>query len=411
MGLVLRRLLKTAEPRRLLVEIDSCIEMQAMLPLRRGAMLQIDLNAITVPLDQRVWRLFPGSGYQFLRDFIDQGVGFLDAPAFPLPAGKLSEVNDLVPRVAYSNSVRDRLYEHGSTAEIANYNHETYADARRSQARTRLANGLTAFLETARKGDLIVLPEPIQMSRVWVGRFRDDQRRIGLFPRRYGHTPIPGRSVEWLTSVAENTVSTALSQSLRHQHPFSLVEKSLQVEVLSLAFGSFVFGDRHVSTIYNDGEDFLDADAALLGTLGRLAAAASKAVDNGSVLNTADLLDILLRNPPIEYTCTQETDIHSPGFMRYIAGSTVPLVFAALVASLLFLSGCSNKQEMEATIQTIEYVNASDSSDPQCTARVSAASKQALAVLGTDRTWQLCEAARAARNRAKLRSTAKPTVK
>src|SRR5438874_9633482 len=119
------------------------------------------------------------------------------------------------------------------------------------------------------------------MSRVWVGQFTTNTVVNGHYYRRYGRTPIPARAIDWLANFPENMISTALSQSLRHQHPFTLLERSLFVETFSLVHGSFVYGDRHVSTIYNDRSDFLDSDAALLGAISRLSAAASRSVDLG----------------------------------------------------------------------------------------------------------------------------------
>ena len=369
----------------------------------------IDINAVSIPLEQRVWRLFPGNGYRFLKSFIEESVGFLDAPAFQLPPDhKLSESDDLIARVAYSNAVRDRKWGKGADAAIHDLRPSDFKGARRSQARTQLANGLISFLEVARAGDIVLLPEPVTMSKIWIGRFTSNRTKNAYYARWYDDVRIPARSIDWLDVIEENKVSSGLAQSLRHQHPFNLIEKSFNVEAFSLAYGSFVYGDRHVATIYNDGEDFLDADAAFLSTISRLASAASEAVDGEEELIGGALLDILLANPNILYTCTQAADIHSAGFLRYISGTTVPLVIASLVATLLVLSACNNKQEMIEKVSTIEYVNASPSSDPQCTARVSAASKQVLDVLGMDRIWQQCEQAKAARDRAKLRSTAKP---
>jgi hypothetical protein len=371
--------------------------------------MQIDLSAVSIPIDQRVWRLFPGSGYQFLKEFQSQEVGFLDAPGFLMPSEtKLSEAEDLIARVALSNAIRDRKWQKGADAEISDLKLGDFTKSRRSQARTALANGLTSFLEEAKVGDIVVLPEPVRMSKIWIGRFTSNRTKSAYFPRWYDDVKIPARSIEWLNSIPENKVSTQLSQVLRHQHPFSLLERSLRIEAFALAYGSFVYGDRHVATIYNDGADFLDADAAFLSTVSRLASAASEAVENETDLTGSKLLDLLLANPNILYTCTQEADIHSAGFLRYISGTTVSLVIAALVATLLALAACTSKEEVAAKVAAIEYVNSSTSNDPQCTARVSAAAKQVLDVLGIDRTWQLCEAARAASDRAHLRSTAKP---
>jgi hypothetical protein len=367
----------------------------------------VDLRAPTIPKDQRVWRLFPGSSYQFLGDFDKQGVGFLDLPGLELPSGSLAEAKDMIARVARSLRIRNLLWDQGPQAKIE-LNLKDFARSRSSQNRTRIANAIVSFYEIAKKGDFVVLPEPKFLSRIWVGRFTGDKPTVGFFQRRYGRTKIPARGIQWMGNFAENTVSTALSLSLRHQHPFTLLEKDLHVEVFSLAYGSFVYGERHAATVYNDKSDFLDSDAALLGAVSRLAAAALQSIDTKGDLAGENLLDILLRSPPIEYTCTQEADIHSPGFNRYIAGSAVALVIASVSAALIGLSEHSSAGNVAADAQQMVITNTAPDADPACTARVSEASARILKALGTDRTWALCQAAKAARDRAGLRSSATP---
>ena len=72
-------------------------------------MLEVDIRAPSIPRDQRVWRLFPGSGYKFLDAFSQQKVGFLDFPGFEMPKGKLSEVKDLIDRIAKSEKLAEDL--------------------------------------------------------------------------------------------------------------------------------------------------------------------------------------------------------------------------------------------------------------------------------------------------------------
>jgi len=352
-----------------------------------------------------VWRLFPGEGYQFLQSFQDQRIGFLDFPGLELPRGDLAQAPDLVPRIARSQEIAKRLSEVPDT-DMA-FNLEDFAAARATAHRTRLRGALIGFYQEARQGDYVVLPEPVYMSRVWVGQFTTNTVVNGHYYRRYGRTPIPARAIDWLANFPENMISTALSQSLRHQHPFTLLERSLFVETFSLVHGSFVYGDRHVSTIYNDRSDFLDSDAALLGAISRLSAAASRSVDLGLPdLAVVDLIDILLRSPPIEYTCAQESDIHSAGFNRYISAAITPLVIAAVVSAVLGLSQSSSREALATDVQQLQIMNNAPNADPQCTARVSEASQRVLRMLGMDRTWALCEAARAANDRAGIRSSA-----
>jgi hypothetical protein len=310
-----------------------------------------------------------------------------------------------VPRIARSQEIARLLRE--APDSDTNLNLADFTAARVSPHRARLRGALISFYKEAAQGDYIVLPEPVYMSRIWIGRFTTNSIVNGNYYRRYGGAPIPSRTIDWLSNFPENMISVALSQSLRNQHPFTLLERSLWLETFALVHGSFVYGDRHVSTIYNDRSDFLDSDAALLGAISRLSAAASQAVDEGLAdIGITDLIDILLRSPPIEYTCTQEADIHSAGFNRYISGAITALVIAAVTASILGLGQSSSREALDADLQQLQIINTAPNADPQCTARVSEASARVLRILGTDRTWRLCEAARAANDRAGIRSSA-----
>jgi hypothetical protein len=372
-------------------------------------MLQVDLRAPGIAPTQRVWRLFPGRGYKFLEFFARDGVGYLDFPGLVLPKGNLAQVKDWIPRIARSQAVADTLRKLGPDAKF-DLPLSQFEKARTGKNRGRFRQGLINFFQEAKSGDFVVLPEPVFMSRIWVGVLEGNDPVSAFYPR-FGKTAIPARPIKWLNRFPENSVSTDLSQSLRNQHPFTLIERSLFVEVISLAFGSFVYGDRHVATVYNDLNDFLDSDAALLGAISRLAAAALQSVDEQKAGIDHDLVSLLLRSPPIEYTCTQESDIHSEGFTRYISATPVALVIAAVAAALIGYSQLNSKSDLAKELPQLQFSNTAPNADPACTAKVSQASKMVLEALNIDRTWALCEAARAAAARAGLRSSAQPSKK
>jgi hypothetical protein len=378
--------------------------------------IEVDLRAPTVKADQRIWRMFPGPSYQFLGDFISQKVGFLDTPGFEFPDnGLLGEAKDIIARVARSEAIKEQLIRNGPTYKPT-ANLVDFLKSRSSQNRTRIANAIVTLFEVANKGDFVVLPEPIHMSKIWVGQILDekrsaDQPKAANYSKKYGKCQMPARRINWIGSYEENTISKGLSDALRHQHPFTLLEKSFHIEVLSLAHGSFVYGERFASTIYNDKNDFLDSDAALLGAISRLAAAACMAVDQQKAIKHKDLVDILLRSPPIEYTCSQVSDVHSPGFNRYVAGSFAALVIATVTAYVLGVAQNSAAAATPQPLPIMVVINSAPGADPACTARVSEASAKVLEALGTERTWALCEAARAASERAGLRSSAVPRKK
>jgi hypothetical protein len=144
--------------------------------------------------------------------------------------------------------------------------------------------------------------------------------------------------------------------------------------------------------------------------ISRLSAEASRAADLTSPDKQAvNLVDILLRNPPIEYACNQEADIHSAGFNRYISGAITSLVIAALTGALLGIPRTASKEDGEFGIPHIRVINTSPGADPQCTARVSEATARVLGILGADQTWILCQAPRDAQARAGMRSSAPAT--
>jgi hypothetical protein len=376
-------------------------------------MLQIDLRAPHIPSDRKVWRLFPGAEYKFLKPFLELGVGYLDIPGFTFPSETLSEAKDLVARIAASQDMATKAISGAVTeGDIANFENviSDFSDARRTQRRGKLRQAIINFYEEAKKNDLVVIPEPKLNSKLWVGRFIDNDIITAPYMINELDFKIQARRIEWIANYRENMVSSALSDALRTTHPFTLLEKSVFVEVLSLAYGSFVFGERHVSTIYN-GQDYLDSDSALLGAISRLSAAACLAIDTGKLgLGDEPLISLLLSSPPIEYSCQQESDIHSPGFTRYISAKTVAIVTAAVVAALIGLGNLDSSAEVKDKIDNLEVINTAPDADPQCNAYVHEATKRILQNLDIDKTLALCQDMRQAAERARLKPSAVPII-
>jgi hypothetical protein len=67
----------------------------------------IDLNAMYVPPDRRVWRMFPGRTYGFIDVFLRDGVAFLDLPGLELPEGRIdANTSDLKERILRADAIR-----------------------------------------------------------------------------------------------------------------------------------------------------------------------------------------------------------------------------------------------------------------------------------------------------------------
>ena len=225
-------------------------------------MLEIDLLARTVSSSLRVWRLFPGSSYKFLDDFIEHNIGYLDFPGLDLPADKIDEGEDLMPRIVMSHAIRagqPNDEEHREQPSL-----DQFMDARVTANRSRLRSALLNFYDMANAGDLVVLPTPLSDRNVWLGEISSNEVAYFKYYKTTIDANVPTRHIKWVRSVKENSLSSALSKSLRNQYPFNLIERSLYREVFALLYSSYVEGDIHCSTIQN-GHDFMDVDSHFSG--------------------------------------------------------------------------------------------------------------------------------------------------
>lgn len=369
-------------------------------------MTVIDLNAPTINPTTRVWRVFPGAGYRFLEDFRNSRTAFLDLPGLTLPQGDLSLSDELLPRILASVALNHEIsQQRENRPTIPNW--QNYIGARRTKHRGRLRQAVVNLLKNAAPGDLIVVPEALNVGYINIGVIENDVVENIPFIRKGWEWQTKGRNIRWISRVRENTVSSRLSSSLRNQHPFSPLPPDLFLEAFSLAFSSYVFGDRKVSSVFNLKDDYLDADSALLGTVAKLAAAACEAIDSGVPGLGVDVLSAILAPISTEYSCSQEADIHSIGFNRFLSSAHTSLVIAALITSLLVLSACNNQAELQVAKQTLTVVNTKDAAGNPCAPPVNDANRRVLNALTLEQTWELCKAAKAAENRAGLTSTAR----
>lgn len=369
-------------------------------------MVQIDLKATIIPAQTRVWRLFPGKHYKFLPSFVADKLAFLDIPGFEMPDTPLSETDDLPKRIRRSEIVIEKIRQDGRDA-IPVVTANDLRNFRVGTKRQRNQQAVINFYQMAAPGDLIITPDRLSQGRVWIGEFAGRARRIidVKIPDAYGDTRIPARRVNWFGHFPENKISTMLSKALRHEHPFSLIERNLFLEVFSLAFSSYVFLDHHSATIYNTKNDYLDLETSLLGLVSSMAATMSEKVENGED-DGFDPIDAIFEGASIEFHCSIASDIHSEGFSRFTGSKFTPLVIAAFIAALSLLGGCDSKESVDAQRHDIEIVNSSAPPGDACTASVSETTLTMLQAMDIDRLWKTCQNMKDAERRAGLKSSA-----
>jgi hypothetical protein len=368
-------------------------------------LIRVDLRTVVVSPETRVWRLFPGSDYKFLETFLRGRTAFLDLPSLQLPDGELASGPDLLSRVVASLNTKDLIQQVGAEAgPILDF--AAYRGSRRTAKRSRVEQAVINFYRVARQGDYVIVPSTLSERRVHVGRFASNAVSLELAPK-YGRHRIPGREIQWLAHLDEGQISTPLSTSLRHQHPFSLVGRSQYVEVMAVAHPNYVFGERTVATVYNRKDDFLDSDSSLIGNLSKLAGATLQAMSTEQDLG-AVTVRTLFAGVSHEFTCNQESDIHSEGFTRFISSALTPLVIIAMLSILSTVDLAGGQDAVQQQVQNIEIVNPSTPDDP-CVPIVSQATKMILNSVGIESIYEMCKAAHDAKERAGLDPTAQGT--
>ncbi|WP_141342496.1 hypothetical protein [Bradyrhizobium sp. USDA 3458] len=365
-------------------------------------MIEIDLLTKIVAPQTRVWRSFAGDGYRFLDKFIQDNVIFLDLPSLELPDGPLSQHPELLPRIVAAKETIEVYRQLGPEAEIK-VDWRDHMDARNTIARGLLRQSVINMFEHARKDDLVVAPATVSDGLMYVGVLTEPPAvRRFVTVERYGATRIPARGIEWLGSISEHKLSIPLISSLRHQNPFSLLERSLFPEVLSVAYTNFVFGDRHCCTIFNEADDYLDRDAALLGLISQVSGALAFAIETKAASDNVDLVSLFLASIPIEYSCSQSVDIHSAGFNRYISSKLTPLMVASIVGALIYLGSNFPPEAIAGQLKEISVVN-SPAADHDCIPPVSEATKRFLQTTPIEEVQRMCILARDAHARAGLK--------
>jgi hypothetical protein len=211
-------------------------------------LIQVDLRAVALPPEARVWRLFPGQNYRFLQEFLTRGVAFLDLPGLTFPEAGIQSSPELFGRMMAAIHTKERVQADGvDVAPLTNW--RDFVSSKRTKSRGRLESAIINFYSAAKQGDYIVVPSTLQNRRVYLGRI--SSAKIAPHAYIYGNHRVQARPIQWVADIDENKLSSELSGSLRQQHPFSLVGQSRFIEVFALANSSYSYGEHYVATIHN----------------------------------------------------------------------------------------------------------------------------------------------------------------
>lgn len=367
-------------------------------------MIEVKLEAAKIAGDTRIWRLFPGGSYKFLPVFDDKNLAFLDLPGLEFADGKLSNDPDLLARILGSKEIMKNKLEHGP-AHQHSLDFNAFKNARKTSTRGRLRQAVINFYEMASQGDLVIVPSTLSDGVIRIGQFTHAPTRHsnGQYQSRYGETEIPARQVKWLAKISEHQVSHKLRKSLRTQHSFSLVERSLFSEILSFSFKNYIYGEEFSSLILNTKDDYTDRETSLLGIISQLAAIFSEEVEKG---NNPDpsirAFTKFFQDSSVEYSCFHSSDIHSEGYNWFRGAKQTAFVIALTLGTLTALHAYSNSNDVVTDLNNVKIsIDLPEASDP-CVPSISDATKRLLSSFDPEELWEMCKRANEASERAGL---------
>lgn len=204
--------------------------------------ITFDLATKIIESSQTIWAVFPGVGRRFLRQFAEERVVFLDAPALNLTPAVLADDKLLRQHIAMS-AAWEKFYQKGESNPPSR-NPSTYKVPRSNSFGAMVGNIRNVFVRM-QPGDLVLsggqsLYDPILVGEV-AGKF---DAKLTVRYHRYGREEIPARRVRWLPVRRERRF---LSQGLSHllsnrKAVISIDDKLYGEEIYKFAYGDYVLG-------------------------------------------------------------------------------------------------------------------------------------------------------------------------
>lgn len=287
---------------------------------------------------------------------------------------------------------------------------ELYEDSRWGRSRKERARGLHSLLYSAKKGDLIVIPDDRGLGTIHVGRFTSNAP--STFRYRYGAASVsfPARKVEWMGRRPWYQCTEELLLRSRIQTPFTLLAKSVRPEIYDIAFKSYLFDGEYMSRFDVGAEVYNSSHEALLQFLINYTAAhcEARALEKPNLSQDASLIDFITGLQDDRFLPELGISVNSPGKISLYADRMVPMVISALFA--LAVAACDTAGGVQAAElpapETIEVIGMPGEEIPdECILEVEASVRDIVESMGARRWVEICIAANTVSKQANVTSS------
>lgn len=360
---------------------------------------EIDLATTVVPSDHKVWKLFPGEGYKFLRLMGDLNLVFLDIRGLP----KLGDDANLWDDERLANAVsKDRWQRQNATRENPTERRVTAVD----KATATYVKGL---LLIAKKGDLVIVPHEGSSGAISIGQFSTDPNTLEKIDAQDGRKDYTyfGRHVRWIARLNKREIPLEVLERLQTPVAFFDMGDSGRIQFYKAAFQNFCYDGLNYAEFRTQKSVFTSRDNRNLSTWFELIEVLEASLSDSDVakrFKNERLVDII---DDVEIAEEDRADlainINSPGSVIMQAVARTPLIALALYP--LAVQGVSYEQARAVTISA-KSVSAKS---VDCEGTVAVSVRQILNNMGADKWTEACKIAQRASEQSTL--TAKSRLK
>jgi len=314
----------------------------------------VDIKTKSFTASDRAWRLFPGVGYRHYFVMKEYSRVFLDYPRLP-PIPKTEVTRESYPLSDFAKSIAlaSVAFRNSERADelIEAINARDFSRSRWSQRRSVALGWVKGLYQTAKVGDVIVVPGPgyrkndageYELNPTLIGEIvSETERWTEQGPVQYTRSQLLTRRVKWLPGATEEQFSAKTLGLLRTQNTLVAMPKDELAGVLGAAYKNVVMQDETLARFTTENRDFRSYDAHQFLVFVQAVTAAIKVSREGGEIPHKSVYEMAGRmERDARYVVEQDASIHSPGYstlktafgLATDTAKNAPLVIAVLFA-------------------------------------------------------------------------------
>jgi hypothetical protein len=370
--------------------------------LRLSKMIEVDIRTRIVAENHNVVIARPGSDYRLYFDFLEGRVVGPELPSLFLEGEKIDpRADDMGARVQRAKERKKWHRNGGQIGSSPSLDLNEYAEYSSSQSIRQLERVVRYYFESAKRGDLVVVPPKSFAGDAQVGEFIDDPSQGVLWNCRFFlGDPLPVRRVKWLGQLNKRDLPAKTIDTLRKPTAFFLLEKSLRSPIYRTAYRNYHLASGEFTSIFDvTTPDFNTRHGSVVNAFFNFVAANTKQIaeNSGEVFDFAHGAFANLG----DYSPELAVDIQSPGILSLTSRYVTPLVASALLALALTVGADAADPK---TTELIRIGNSSAPADDPCVIDVQKQVHAQLKLLGYTNWAAACEHLKGAAGETGLKS-------